>query len=234
MRRTSVLSTRIGRVAVTSGALVGLAVLSSLLGAAAGPPPVSGGASASDLADLPKPVEETPPEPSSQPASRPAAEGELKITRVLMSDVDGTINPGTKDHFLKSIEQAEKRGFGMVVFRLDTPGGLLDSTRDIVKGFMAARIPVAVLVAPSGARAASAGAFITMAAHVAAMAPSTNIGAAHPVSVGGGAARDRTTTPSTWPPRPRRTPPLSSRASPSSAIATRRGRARPWSSRCRW
>lgn len=120
------------------------------------------------------------------PEPRPQSDKDLTVKRVLSADIDGSINPGSKSFMLKTIGEAQRRGFDMVVFRLDTPGGLLDATRDIVKGMMAAKIPIAVLVAPSGARAASAGTFITMAAQVAAMAPGTNIGAAHPVTVGGG------------------------------------------------
>jgi len=154
----------------------------------AGEEGVSAGASATDLerlkASAPQPA--TQPMAGSQPmaASRPATAEDLTVRKVLVTDVEGTIDPGTKNHFAESIRYAERNGYGMVVFRLDTPGGLLDSTRDIVKAFMTSKVPVAVLVAPSGARAASAGAFITMAAHVAAMAPGTNIGAAHPVTIG--------------------------------------------------
>jgi membrane-bound serine protease (ClpP class) len=83
------------------------------------------------------------------------------------------------------IDEAEERHAQLVVFQLDTPGGLMDSMRDIVKRIFASEVPVAVYVAPPGSRAASAGVFITMAAHVAAMAPGTNIGAAHPVNAGG-------------------------------------------------
>jgi membrane-bound serine protease (ClpP class) len=87
---------------------------------------------------------------------------------------------------IRAIDEAEERHAQLLVFRLDTPGGLMDSMRDIVKRIFASEVPVAVYVAPPGSRAASAGVFITMAAHVAAMAPATNIGAAHPVAVGGG------------------------------------------------
>ena len=83
---------------------------------------------------------------------------------------------------VQSIEQAEADNAGAVVFQLDTPGGLVESTRLIVKAILNANVPVVVYVSPSGGRAASAGTFITMAGHVAAMAPGTNIGAAHPVS----------------------------------------------------
>jgi len=100
--------------------------------------------------------------------------------------VDGPISPVSADYIEKQVEKAESEGLDLVVLQLDTPGGLVSSTRDIVKTILGADIPIAVHVAPPGARAASAGVFITMAAHVAAMAPGTNIGAAHPVNVGGG------------------------------------------------
>ena len=96
------------------------------------------------------------------------------------------INPVTQQYITDAIERSETDGAVCLVVMLDTPGGLLDSTRAIVKRIMNARVPVAVYVAPSGSRAGSAGVFITLAAHVAAMAPSTNIGAAHPVAVGEG------------------------------------------------
>jgi membrane-bound serine protease (ClpP class) len=86
----------------------------------------------------------------------------------------------------QALEDAEDDGADIVVFRLDTPGGLDDSTRDIVKDILAAPVPVVVYVHPNGARAASAGLFITQAADVAAMAPETNIGSATPISLGGG------------------------------------------------
>ncbi len=96
--------------------------------------------------------------------------------------VDGVINPVIVEFMEGSIAQSIDEGAAAVVFQLDTPGGLVSSTRLIVKSLLNADIPVAVYVSPSGARAASAGTFITMAGHVAAMAPGTNIGAAHPVS----------------------------------------------------
>lgn len=100
--------------------------------------------------------------------------------------LDATINPATADFIHASIEQAIKANAECLVIRLNTPGGLLKSTRVIVSDLLTARIPVVVYVAPSGAQSASAGAFITLAAHVAAMAPGTNIGAAHPVGLQGG------------------------------------------------
>jgi membrane-bound serine protease (ClpP class) len=99
---------------------------------------------------------------------------------------DQIISPVTQQYILEGIRQAEADRAECLVILLDTPGGLLDSTRAIVKGIMNAAVPVVVYVAPSGARAGSAGVFITLAAHIAAMAPSTHIGAAHPVLVGEG------------------------------------------------
>ncbi len=96
------------------------------------------------------------------------------------------ISPVTQQYIDDAIHRSETDGAVCLVLLLDTPGGLLESTRAIVKHIMNAKVPVAVYVAPSGSRAGSAGVFITLAAHVAAMAPSTNIGAAHPVVVGEG------------------------------------------------
>jgi membrane-bound serine protease (ClpP class) len=96
------------------------------------------------------------------------------------------INPVTQQYLMSAIERSETDGAVCLVIVLDTPGGLLESTRAIVKRMMNAKVPIAVYVAPAGSRAGSAGVFITLAAHVAAMAPSTNIGAAHPVVVGEG------------------------------------------------
>ncbi len=99
---------------------------------------------------------------------------------------DGPITPVASEFLVQSISAAESEGAMALVIRLDTPGGLDTSMRDIVKAQLGARIPVIVFVAPSGSRAASAGAFITLAGHVAAMAPGTNIGSASPVQMGGG------------------------------------------------
>ncbi|MFH0799269.1 MAG: nodulation protein NfeD [Pseudomonadota bacterium] len=96
---------------------------------------------------------------------------------------DDIINPVTSEYITTSIERAERDGALCLIIELDTPGGLLTSTRTIVKGIMNARVPVVVYVAPKGARAGSAGVFITLAANIAAMAPGTNIGAAHPVEI---------------------------------------------------
>jgi len=96
------------------------------------------------------------------------------------------ISPVTQQYIEEAVNRSETDGSVCLVILLDTPGGLLESTRAIVKRLMNAKVPVVVYVAPSGSRAGSAGVFITLAAHVAAMAPSTNIGAAHPVSLEGG------------------------------------------------
>ena len=100
-------------------------------------------------------------------------------------EIADSINPGTADYLIEGIKTAERQGAAFVVIQLDTPGGLLSSTRSIIQTMLASKIPVVVFVAPKGAHAGSAGALITLAADVAAMAPSTNIGAAHPVAGNG-------------------------------------------------
>jgi len=105
---------------------------------------------------------------------------------VLTVELDGIINPATAKFIIDSIDQATQQGAQCLIIQLDTPGGLMESMRIIVKRILTANIPIIVYVAPSGARAASAGVFITMSAHIAVMAPSTHIGAAHPVSLGEG------------------------------------------------
>ncbi len=104
--------------------------------------------------------------------------------------MSGIIGPSSARFMVEAIERAEERRAECVIIEMDTPGGLDESMRAIVKKIMASKVPVVVFVAPSGSRAASAGVFITMSAHVAAMAPGTNIGAAHPVSIGLGAKVD--------------------------------------------
>jgi membrane-bound serine protease (ClpP class) len=99
--------------------------------------------------------------------------------------VDSIIHPVSAEYMIETIDRADREGGALVVFTLETPGGLVDSTRAIVTRMLAAKTPVAVFVGPAGARAASAGFILTIAADVAAMAPGTHIGAAHPVSADG-------------------------------------------------
>lgn len=131
--------------------------------------------------------------------------------------IDGTINPAVADFIHESVGRAKSNGARALIIQLDTPGGLVESTRLIVKEMLAAPVPILVYVAPSGARAGSAGVFITLAAHVAAMAPATNIGAAHPVGGSGeeikGAMGDKI---------------LNDMAAFSETIAQKRGRNTEW------
>jgi membrane-bound serine protease (ClpP class) len=103
----------------------------------------------------------------------------------LIIELEGSINPGTALYVTKGLQKAEKMDARVAILRLDTPGGLGSSMRTIIKAILNSSVPVAVWVGPRGAGAASAGVMVTIAAHVAAMAPGTNIGAAHPVTAGG-------------------------------------------------
>src|SRR5881398_1567922 len=105
--------------------------------------------------------------------------------KVSLINIDGAIGPATASYISRSIEEARTQNAQCLVIQLNTPGGLLDSTQTIVQSFLGSTVPVVVYVAPTGATATSAGCFITVAASVAAMAPATTIGAAHPVSIGG-------------------------------------------------
>ncbi len=102
--------------------------------------------------------------------------------------INGPINPVAAEYIVDAIAEATDAEAECLIIELDTPGGLMESTRIITKAMLASEVPVVIYVSPSGARAASAGVFMTYAAHLAAMAPSTNIGAAHPVNIGGGGA----------------------------------------------
>lgn len=106
----------------------------------------------------------------------------------VLLEVDGAIGPATADYVRRGIEHGTRSGAQLVVLQLDTPGGLDLSMRAMIKDILAAPLPIAVYVAPSGARAASAGTYLLYASHLAAMAPATNLGAATPVQIGGGGA----------------------------------------------
>src|SRR3989304_4382567 len=125
--------------------------------------------------------------------SRAAAHGLLAapggppaVPTVSRIDVEGVIAPATARYVMRAIRQAEEARAEALLIRLDTPGGLLKSMDDITKAMLNSAVPIIVYVAPEGARAASAGVFVTYAAHIAVMAPATRIGAAHPVGVGQG------------------------------------------------
>jgi membrane-bound serine protease (ClpP class) len=105
--------------------------------------------------------------------------------KVALIKIDGAIGPATASYIARSIDEARAQNAQCLIIQLNTPGGLLDSTQKIVQSFLASPVPVVVYVAPTGATATSAGCFITIAANIAAMAPATTIGAAHPVSIGG-------------------------------------------------
>ncbi len=111
--------------------------------------------------------------------------------RVLVTRVNTAITPVVADHIAAGLERARSQGFGAYVIELDTPGGLVTSMREIVEGVLASPLPVVVYVSPQGARAASAGAIITFAGHVAVMAPGSSIGAATPVALEGGEIPDK-------------------------------------------
>ncbi|CAI2717762.1 NfeD family protein [Nitrospina watsonii] len=116
--------------------------------------------------------------------------------RVLVVEISGAINPVSAAYTSKHIQAANDAGDALVVLQMDTPGGLDTSMRQIIKAIQASNVPVATYVAPSGSRAASAGTFITIASHIAAMTPGTNIGAAHPVNMMGGQPQDKEGKPS--------------------------------------
>ena len=109
---------------------------------------------------------------------------------VSLIKIDGAIGPATASYIARSIDEAQTRNAQALIIQLNTPGGLLESTQTIVQNLLGSTVPVVVYVSPTGATATSAGCFITMAASVAAMAPATTIGAAHPVMLGGAPGGD--------------------------------------------
>ncbi len=106
--------------------------------------------------------------------------------KVLVLEIDSTVNPAVSEYIKSAVDKATRDDFSAILIELDTPGGLLTSTREIVKTILNSPVPIIVYVYPPGAHAGSAGVFITLSAHIAAMAPGTNIGAAHPVTIGKG------------------------------------------------
>jgi len=134
-----------------------------------------------------EPEKETPPKDYKKPDTKPLPEGEVEDLKgpIVLVNFRAIVNPGMGEFTNSSIAKAEKQGAQAVLIEMDTPGGLVSTTQKMVQAIMASKIPVIVFVSPSGAHAASAGTIITMAAHVAAMAPATRIGAAHPVTGGG-------------------------------------------------
>lgn len=114
-----------------------------------------------------------------------AAAPMANAAEVWVVELEGAIGPATADYFIHSLDDAHDAGAAALIVRLDTPGGLDQSMRDMIKELLASRIPVVVYVAPNGSRAASAGTYLLYASHVAAMAPATNVGSSTPVSIGG-------------------------------------------------
>jgi membrane-bound serine protease (ClpP class) len=125
------------------------------------------------------------PVPDAAPSEPPPGRTALVI------EIKDAIGPATREFFVRALARAEEEDAELLILVLDTPGGLSESMRDMIRAILSAKVPVATYVAPPGAHAASAGTFILYASHVAAMAPATNLGAATPVPIGGAPPRDR-------------------------------------------
>src|SRR5581483_10445030 len=168
-----------------AGRAVAIAVWLALAGAATALVPAAAARSPAPAEPAGSPGAAKPGSPTPSPApARGAAAG--TAPRVHLVRIDGAITPAVVDFLRDSLAHAERERAAALVVEIDTPGGLLTSTRTIVQDLLGARVPVISYVAPSGAGAASAGVFIVMAANVAAMAPGTNIGASTPVEGSGG------------------------------------------------
>jgi len=141
---------------------------------------------------------------------------------IAYAELESSINPITKDFLLRVIAEAHRDGASLLVIRLDTPGGLLESTKDMVTAILNSPIPIVIWVGPGGARAASAGAFITMAADIAAMAEGTNIGSSTPISLGPAPGEGESQD------DPARKKILEFVASEARKIAEKRGRSKEW------
>ena len=135
-----------------------------------------------------KPDEDATPKSYTKPGKRALPEGDAEVRSgpIAVVRFDGIVNPGMGEYTIEAIERAEAENKQAILIELDTPGGLVQTTQQMVKAMQSSKIPIIVYVTPSGAHAASAGTFITLAGHVAAMAPATRIGAAHPVTGSGG------------------------------------------------
>jgi membrane-bound serine protease (ClpP class) len=109
----------------------------------------------------------------------------LQANEIFLGELSGVISPASSAYILRAITSAEEQNAECLIIKIDTPGGLDESMREITKRILNAKVPIVIYVAPKGARAASAGVFILYSSHIAAMAPGTNVGAAHPVGMGG-------------------------------------------------